>query len=121
MRTFRITEARSGGLRLSVFEDGLEVAGASAPTRSEEDREWLEDAACQLGAFVTADETDGPAVGIPPLTPGADIEGASPKPEGADVPIGMRPDPGSGQGGASAVRLLPELRAEGGADAKSTP
>ena len=121
MRAYRITESRSGGLRLAVFEDGLEVGGASAPTRSVDDREWLEEMAGMLGALEPLDETDGPAVCIPPLTPGAEIEGASPKPEGADVPIGMRPDPGSGQGGASAVRLLPELRAEGGADAKSTP
>jgi hypothetical protein len=120
MRAYRITESRSGGLRLTVFENDLEVGGASAPTRSDDDREWLEEMAGMLGALEPLDETDGPAVGIPPLTREPEVKGVSPKPEGADVPIGTRPAPGSGQGGALAVRLLPELRAEGGADAKST-
>ena len=58
MRTYRITDSAAGGLRLAVFEDGEEVAGGSAPTRSEEDRAWLEERAFDLEAFEVADEGD---------------------------------------------------------------
>lgn len=61
MRAYRITDAKGGGLRLSIFEGGLEVAGAVAPTRSTEDREWLEDVAAELGAFELLDQAEGGA------------------------------------------------------------
>jgi hypothetical protein len=62
MRLYRITDSLAGGLRLAVFENGLEVGGAVAPTRSPEDRLWLEDMACDvLRADGPMDETEGGA------------------------------------------------------------
>ena len=50
MRVYRIVESRAGGLRLLVLEDGVELAGAVAPTRGRRDRRWLEEVAAGLGA-----------------------------------------------------------------------
>lgn len=61
MRRYQITETRAGGLRLAVFEGGLEVAGAVAPTRSADDRDWLQDIAAELGAFEPACPVEGGA------------------------------------------------------------
>jgi len=61
VRAYRITETRGGGLRLSIFEGGLEVAGGQAPTRSAEDREWLQEMAAELGAFEELDQVEGGA------------------------------------------------------------
>lgn len=48
MRTYTIKDTLVGGLRLAVFEDGIEVCGACSPSSSEDDWDWLEEiAACQ--------------------------------------------------------------------------
>lgn len=60
-RVYRITESKAGGLRLAIFEGGVEVAGAVAPTRSAEDRAWLEYVAAEQGAWHVADESEGGA------------------------------------------------------------
>jgi hypothetical protein len=64
-KVYRITPSRAGGLRLAVFEGGLEVAGAVAPTRSEEDRLWLEGIAFELGAMEPMDEGGANAKSTP--------------------------------------------------------
>lgn len=61
MRAYRITATKCGGLRLAVFEGGLEVAGGAAPTQSEDDRQWLQDRAAELGAFEELDQGEGGA------------------------------------------------------------
>lgn len=61
VRAYRITATKCGGLRLAVFEGGLEVAGGAAPTQSEDDRQWLQDRAAELGAFEELDQVEGGA------------------------------------------------------------
>lgn len=65
MRRYRITETRAGGLRLAILENGVEVAGGGAPTRSDEDRAWLIDQAADLGAFDELDEGEDDAKSTP--------------------------------------------------------